>query len=78
MSNQLILLRARIISGFVYMYFAIVKEEGEISKCYKNLTVLKGREEISKVLLNSLIIYLDFTIFHLLNLINIFSLEFYI
>jgi hypothetical protein len=38
----------------------------------------KGRKEIRKVLLNSLIIYFDFTIFHLLNLINIFSLEFYI
>ena len=41
-------------------------------------TVLKSVEEISKVTLNLLIIYFDFTIFHLLNLVNISSLEFYI
>jgi hypothetical protein len=46
------------------------------SKCRKNLTVLKKIEEISK--LNFLLIYLNLLNFHLLNLTNIFSLEFYI
>ena len=33
--NQLTHLRARITSGFIYMFFAIVKEKGETSNATK-------------------------------------------
>jgi hypothetical protein len=41
-------LRARIISGFIYKFVAIIKEEGEIPNVSKKLeTVLKHVEEIN-------------------------------
>jgi hypothetical protein len=46
--NQFTHLRARIISGFIYMYCVIVKEEGKRHLIPQKLeTVLKKVEEIS-------------------------------
>jgi hypothetical protein len=40
-------LQARTISGFIYMYFVIVKEKGEMPNAQKLETILKKVEEIS-------------------------------
>ena len=51
--KQLPHLRARIISGFISMYFAILKKEGEISNAAKTCNCSETCKEISKSLGNA-------------------------